>query len=463
MRVLRYFSNDPALAVGLLVGVLVGGVLVLHLLRIRRGMPTVLFGCFFIFLAASSNLRPLQIASKGILRWLALALLAGAALLYLHRSRERINRFTAIHWGFLVFVLLALLSLTYSDYPRYTFLRVVSVFLVFVTAFVTAWYYASDGGGVLSIIDVITKFAAFVLLIGFVMIPVPGVRSFDGRRFLGFFANANGNGTFFAMMLPLLLWRFHYERKTPWRQVWFGIVAAAILNIVLSGSRGAMGAGFVAGVVTQTRLDKKKLATGLVIALVLAGIGGLTRIGVAEFRAGAEALARKESLGTLTHRTEMWREAWPHFRKSPLLGIGFGTSRFVLMDEGSAESAAGTIGASAAALHSEHVEMLIEMGALGYAFLLGFIAYVAYLGVNAFQRGRAPMADLSVALCGVILVVFTDMIIHSWILSAGNSTCVIFWMIVALFLKTSRLPAQRASNGLRMTEVQAEHQGERLA
>ena len=438
-RVINLVQSHP---VEVVAAVMVGGIMFLvamWLLRIRRGMPTVLFGCFFICQAAASNFGPLQIVSKGIFRWVALAALAGASLLYLHRSRERVNRFTGVHWGCLVFVLLALLSFTYSDYPRYTFLRVVSVFLVFVAAFVTAWYYASDEGGVLRIIDVITKLAALILVLGFVMIPAPGTRSFDGGRFLGFFGNANGNGTFFAMMLPLFLWRFHYERKTPWRQVWLGILAVAIVNIVLSGSRGAMSAGLIAGAITQARLDKRRLATGLVIVLALAGTAGLTRIGVAKFRAGTEKLAREESLRTLTHRTEMWRAAWPHFRRSPLLGIGFGTSRFVLMEEESAESAAGTIGASAAALHSEHVEMLIEMGVMGYAFLLGFIVYVVYLGMNAFQRGRAPMPDLSVALFGVILVVFADMILHSWILSAGNSQCVLFWIIVTMFLKTTVL------------------------
>jgi len=458
MRVFRYFSGEPVSAVALLGAALVGGAVVLHLLRIGRGMPMVLFGCFFVLLAASSNFRPLQIVSKGILRWVALALLAGAGLLYLHRSRERVNTFTAIHWGFLVFTLLALLSFTYSDYPRYTILRVVSVFLVFMAALVTAWYYASSEPSLYNVIDVITKLAGLILVAGFVMIVVPGVRSFDGGRFLGFFNNANGNGTFFAIMLPLLLWRFHCEQKGLWRNVFLAVVGVAIVNIVLSGSRGAILTAFVAGTITQARLDRRKLATGLLLGMGLAATVGLTRIGFEQIGSAAEKLARKERLATLTHRTEMWREAWPHFRKSPLLGIGFGTSRFVLMDEDSAESAAGTIGAYAAALHSEHVEMLIEMGVVGYAFLLGLLAYVVSLGMRAFQRRRAPLSDLSVALFASILVVFADMIIHSWILSAGNSTCVIFWILVALFLKTSGLLAPHASDGLRMTEACAEHQ-----
>jgi len=441
MRVLRYCMDNPVLVTALLASALVGGLVIVSLLRIRRGLPTLFFGCFFVFLAASSSFAPIQVVSKGILRWAALVMLAGASLLYLPRGRERLSRFTAVHWGFLLFMLLALLSSTYSDYPRYTFLRVVSVFLVFVAAFVTAWYYAGDMPSVYGIIDAVTKLAALLLLAGFLMVPAPGLRSFDGGRFAGFFGNPNGNGTFFAMMLPLFLWRSHYERKTPWRQVWLGIVGATVVNIVLSGSRGAMGAGLIAGVITQARLDKTKLATGVVIVLTLAGVAGLTRIGVTAIRTRTQKLAREESLGTLTHRTEMWRKAWPSFRKSPALGIGFGTSRFVLMEEESAEKAAATIGAHAAALHSEHVEMLVELGAAGYAFLLGFLGYVGHLGLKAFQRERSASSDLAVALFGTILVVFADMIIHSWILAAGSSQCLLFWTIVALFLKTSVLSA----------------------
>jgi len=328
MRVLRYCMDNPVLVTALLASALVGGLVIVSLLRIRRGLPTLFFGCFFVFLAASSSFAPIQVVSKGILRWAALVMLAGASLLYLPRGRERLSRFTAVHWGFLLFMLF---------------------FLVFVAAFVTAWYYAGDMPSVYGIIDAVTKLAALLLLAGFLMVPAPGLRSFDGGRFAGFFGNPNGNGTFFAMMLPLFLWRFHYERKTPWRQVWLGIVGATVVNIVLSGSRGAMGAGLIAGVITQARLDKTKLATGVVIVLTLAGVAGLTRIGVTAIRTRTQKLAREESLGTLTHRTEMWRKAWPSFRKSPALGIGFGTSRFVLMEEESAEKAAATIGAHAAA------------------------------------------------------------------------------------------------------------------
>jgi O-antigen ligase len=450
---LQSLAENPFIVAVLAMAAVMAGAITLKMLQIRRGMPMILFVCLFFFLMGASSFAPAKMAGKDVLRWPALAVLAGTYMFYLNRSRGLLGGFTRIHWGFLAFIVLALFSCAYSNYPLYTAERVISIFLLFLAAFVAVWTYANDVRSVYGVVDTIVKLAAVVLVLDYLTIALPGIGAFNAGRFRGFFDNANGNGTFFAIMLPLFLWRYHYERRRRYRHLYLGLLGFAIISVVLSGSRGAIIASFLGGLITQARLDKSKLVVAFAMGILLAAGVMLTRLGVEELRAGAGRLARAESVGTLTHRVDMWREAWPYFESSPLVGIGFGTSRFVLLSSEEAETASSTIGATAAPIHSEHVEMLVEMGVVGYAFLIGFFACMGARGVNTLRQRRGPLQDLGVALSACILAVFCDTILHSWLLSAGNSQTVMFWIIVVLLLRVAGLTAM-ADRSLARPRVQ---------
>jgi len=140
--------------------------------------------------------------------------------------------------------------------------------------------------------------------------------------------------------------------------------AVSALAAVLTFSRGALVAG--AALLVAPRLPRRigiALALGLAVLAVV-----LARPLAARFAAPAPDTRDAHRLVTLSGhgRTRLWRIAWREGRDHPLLGGGAGTwPRYAVRAEG--------LGAPANA-HSLYLETFAELGAVGLALLVAFLA-----------------------------------------------------------------------------------------
>jgi O-antigen ligase len=199
----------------------------------------------------------------------------------------------------------------------------------------------------------------------------------------------------------------------------------------------------VTGPLAMFRLQPAKLARNAVITAALLLLALLSHAGRQYLIPRAEGIARPDRLATLTHRTEMWAEAWPTVRRSLPFGTGLGTSRFILLSEGEAQEAA-EVGAAAPHLHSQHMLMLAETGVVGFVLLWLLFARFGLAGIECYSLPRGALSDLGFVLVCSCLVVAGDSFIHGWMLSAGSAYALLFWVIVTLLLKSERLArAQR--------------------
>ena len=141
-----------------------------------------------------------------------------------------------------------------------------------------------------------------------------------------------------------------------------GIVSG--LAAVLTFSRGALLAG--AALLVAPRLPRR---VGIAVAVALAALAVvLARPLAARFAAPAPDTRDAHRLVTLSGhgRTRLWGIAWREGRDHPLLGGGAGTwPRYAVRAEG--------LGAPANA-HSLYLETFAELGAVGLAILLAFLA-----------------------------------------------------------------------------------------
>jgi O-antigen ligase len=438
-RVLQLIEEHPAeIAGAAIVGALTFLVL-MRLFKIRIGFPALLFGCLLFILAGSTGIARLQVLSKGALRWLGLAAIASAILIYGIRAGKAVNRPTAAHWLWLSFLALAFCTAPMSTHPTFSLLSCVAVMVLFCAAFGAVWYYASGTRELVELVEAMQRLALLVLVAGFALVVMARGQAIVAGRLTGFFNNANWNGIFSALMLPIALWQYQYPRHRFEKRLSLLLVALLGLNILASGSRGSICAGFVAAVLAQWRLDRAKLFRYAFLFMLLLGLVLVTEAGPWYLETGAERLARLNRAATLTHRTEMWVRAWPTIRQNLLCGVGLGNSRFILMTKGAEEEAATQIGGTAANLHSQHVVLLAETGILGYAIFWVFLGSMCRLGLRAWRAPRSPLNDLTFALFCSFLVAFGDSFLHGWMFSAGSSLALLFWSLVALCLKSERL------------------------
>jgi len=437
-RVINLVQSHP---VEVVAAVMVGGIMFLvamRLLRIRLGFPAIAFACLLVILAGAGSFGYLQLASKGILRWVALAVMGGLVIVYLPSAERGTSRLTMVHWGWIVLLAFAYCLVPFSSPMRFAAMSSVAISIVFIAAFGTIWCYTSNPGRLVELADVIFKLALGVVCLGFLFAAVPGIQTSVGSRFQGFFNNPNWNGNFSAIILPVVLWKGRYARNRM-----EGYVAALLggllcVNILLAGSRGAIVMAFVAGMLAQYRLDRAKLIRHVSLIIPVLVLAVLTQAGHEYLESHTKQLARVERVKTLTHRTEMWAESWPAIRKNLPLGSGLGNSRFILLSDEERKDAATEVGAVAAHLHSQHILMLAELGVPGLMLLWAFIMHVCVIGVQLWRYPKSPMADLGFALFCSCLVVFGDSFLHGWMLSAGSAYALLFWMIVSLMLKSER-------------------------
>ena len=435
----------------------IGFWVLMRVLRVRTGFPMIAYASLLVILAGSSSFGYFQVLSKGIFRWLGLGMLCALVLVYLPRARFPQNRPTAFHAAWIGLLAFAAVTAPLSGQRVFAFLNCVAVTMLFVAAFGTVWYYASNPDGVVSLVNVVHRLGLTILMLGCAFVVLPGAAT-GGARFQGFFNNPNWNGIFSAMVLPIVQWKLRYPANRTEKRMSSVLVIALVLNILASGSRGSIIGAVLAGGLAQWRLGREKLLRyGLLIVPLLA-LALLTEVGRDYLESRASSVARLERVATLTHRTEMWEQAWPTIRNHLAFGLGLGNSRFILLSGPEAEQEAAQIGGTGATLHSEHIVVLAELGILGLLWLWTFMAAMGWTGMRMWRSPRSPLSDLGFILFCSCLVVFADSFIHGWMFSAGSPLALLFWILVALCLKSERLG--RAEVSARARSIGARNAGE---
>jgi O-antigen ligase len=416
---------------------LMGFFAVAWVLRVRFGFPMLMFACVFLILAGASSWGQLQVFCKGSLRWASLGCMSAWVVLVLRFSPLPQNRYSSLHIGVLLLLFAAALTVPFSSNPQFAALSAMAALTMFVAALGSAWYFTTSPQRLIELVDVLARLALVVVFGGFLFAVAPRVSAFAGGRFRGFFNNPNWSGNFAAIMLPIILWKIRYPRDRIEKFVAVVLACAIGINVIWSGSRGAIVGAVIAGVLAQIRLDRARFMRKLAIIVPLLILVLLTQVGREYFGSRASGIARTERLATLTHRTEMWRAAWPTIRESLPVGMGLGNSRFILMDESDVASAA-KVGGTAAHLHSQHILMLAELGFLGLFLLWAFMIATVYMAIKSWALPLGPLSDLTIILACSCIVVFGDSFLHGWMLSAGSAFALMFWIIVCLMIKSRR-------------------------
>ncbi len=137
-------------------------------------------------------------------------------------------------------------------------------------------------------------------------------------------------------------------------------------------------------------------STRLRATMVAAAICGFVALLVVLF-SGEITDAIPRDLWTLNGRTPLWTKSARHVVESPFLGVGYYTSRYLLMDS---QFYAGHA-------HNSYVDTLLTTGLVGLSLLLVFLAYclkVSLIAKNAFLTSMLVICGLGSIFNPLILV-----------------------------------------------------------
>ena len=144
------------------------------------------------------------------------------------------------------------------------------------------------------------------------------------------------------------------------------------------------------------------------------------------------AQARTDTVARISGRLERWEAGLERFREAPLLGHGFRSS----FGYGTASSvdpdAPVEVTTSGTNYHSQHVETLVDLGAVGEALFL-LVLFGAFRRARrvAGRRDEPEVAGVGAALAGAIAAATIDSFFHNWFF-AVSPYAFLFWSFVGL-------------------------------
>jgi O-antigen ligase len=230
----------------------------------------------------------------------------------------------------------------------------------------------------------------------------------------GRYSSAFGDPNFLALALvigvPIACYAAAYEVEWPWRVIFLAYVPAAIIAVIVTGSRGAavalLGASVAFGILAIRKIRMKYVLAGLAACLAMA------------YALPPDAMARIETIpselqsGTLSGRRAYWDAGLPLVASHPIQGLGVGAG----------DAAVSAIIGINKVVHSTPLEVVLDGGVVGLVLFYGAILF------SLFTVWRSGYAERSV-LIAVCVAWFIGTFSLSW--EAHKVTWFIFGLLVS--------------------------------
>jgi O-antigen ligase len=404
-----------------------GGLLLLELLIAAISMyRRVYFPLVIVaFLLAGVDLPISSVFTAG--RWAVLAV--GAAVGSAIMLKDRRHPFNLFHVLGLLAVLGALASAGASRYSSVSFLKVLSLLLLFL--------YGATGAR-LAVTDRENRFFSGLLIGCEILVAVIAALYLSGIEVLG---NPNSLGAVMGVVAaPVLLWGMLLDQDRFSRRRRSLLFALSMYLTYSSHARAGLLAVFVSCAVMCLALRRfRLLAQGIGIIAVLTATSAIVQ---------PEAFSRtldsitstvvykgKPGEGLLSSRESPWQDTLDAIHDHFWFGTGFGTS-----DKGGDSTVEVGRFSTTAATSAEHGSSYLAI--IAWVGVLGIIPFFLLLGTLVSKIGQTifwmvktgnpshPAVPLAmVLLAGLVHGAFED-----WMFAPGYYLCVFFWSIAFIFV-----------------------------
>ena len=405
----------------------------------------------YVLLAGSSSEMSLRNMSF-YLRFGIMALFVVRFLLFQikKKSEDTVTspaKFTLFHWVIFSYVLLALVSASYSIDPPLTVKRAIAIGILFSAVFLGLYWDASSMQRMQKFVKVLVKSNIVLLLVGFALFALGSDRAVNehGRLRL-FLFGPNELGYICAILFPAAFW-YYSEAKSRQEKIFAGVGAAMfVIAMVWTASRGCLLAFGVSGLLLIVLAYRRKLAMYSVIVFTVTALAYVFFLPkVEQLRQEVESnIIRSETLETGSGRLDIWKRAWSLSQEKAALGYGFGTIT-TLFYLGYFASHMGDF--QGAYIHNSYLEIILDLGWAGLSFFVFGLMVVFFKSINLLKQTKGTEHSRFVA---TIFCCFfsgmTSAMFESWMTSPGSIFSFPFWLSAAFLLRMpSVLNLKRAS------------------
>ena len=219
------------------------------------------------------------------------------------------------------------------------------------------------------------------------------VEGFRGR-WLGVMADPNHDAMALVGAIPILLFFLVSGRGLFQRIVGLAGVAACIMGVVATHSRGGS-LGLAASLVVWALMSKRKALAGVAVLVAAAGV---LLLAPHSFWERNETIAGYAEDVSVQGRLQAWQVAFRIAREKPLLGAG--ESAFLASWSQFAPIDSGVLGGHRFVAHNLFLEVLGELGFVGLFGMCGFIACALW---SAFRSRNGELGGESRAVFSALV------------------------------------------------------------
>jgi len=374
-------------------------VLVVGILFIK--IPEIALGAFIV----GQNLWGIVATHVGIEQpsliymFIGMSAILAVGLIILHKKAALPNKINPIIIAVILVLIVFFFNVHRTQFPHYTLLKS----CVFLAGCITPFVFLQFLSGKTEIIEKSLKYALFIgtipLFYSFLQFFITGVLGQTSRFNAIELVHVNQFARNLGYISVIAIWQYFQTKKNTGRLSSIAFLAASILIIIMTGSRGSllatMGA-IIIFIIAFSEMSGRKKVLYFAIAMFTALIPMVLGLGT--------MLRRLYSLQymdlSLAGRLAMWKAAWEHRFDHVIFGIGTGNFASILP--------AWAVAAGLRHPHNLVVEFYIEWGIIGLFILAILFLCPVLVWFRIFKSDDYSTKTKSIANLMITLVAFSS-------------------------------------------------------
>jgi O-antigen ligase len=321
-----------------------------------------------------------------------------------------------------VFLLLALISTTYSIDRYYTFIRSSSS-IAFFGFLLGLYYWLQDKQRLDQTINSLFLVVCVITIINTISLVFLSERVWhiDSNRFQGLWGSPNVMGRFCMISYPILLWK--YSRSNLFKK-WIIVVLISLLAFLhlLTGSRASL-IGSIFGLCIWFVVLKKKVKL-----MLLLGITCVLAFCVVQFE--PPSFHREGGIGLmdLNERGEYWCGCYKLIMEKPILGYGYAVGGEIWEDPQFYNPASPLwSGSPRSSLHNGYLSIAIGVG------IVGFAVWCIMLLIPFWRCRLLCCSDYKAFVITIMSMCLLVNFVENTIIATGGSlAAIVFWIALVL-------------------------------
>jgi len=322
-------------------------------------------------ISATASASVDRMAQGNVRRQAGLLLLAAFSVFSLSRTENRYRINMPVGWLFLLYLGCILFSLSWSFDFTFTLRRVVTVYILWMSAIVFVGRYSLRE---LAFLTVLVTGATLAIGAGNELRLGTFVPTNEWWRFAGLF-HAVGMAQNCGIMVLASMFLITGEKSSLCRSILWFIFVVAVIFLLLTKSRMAVASTLFASGLYWYRVfsgtKKALMVLGLAIAVSLSyqALSDRWIFYAGEVSTLGRGEAAKEQVRNLTGRLPLWKYCFERLEERPILGWGFNT----FVSRGNLFDITRNVGWTPGSTHSSYLDALTGLGYLGGSVLMFFL------------------------------------------------------------------------------------------